>query len=222
MYQPMLTDRTRLENMIQRKRPDAFIIAIAALMLAMVACTTTNGQYAMALPRPPLKIPFPLDKAGHKLDVTFEVPRSRWPWRKPYLVNLIGLRVLFTTGSGEVLEALEVHPVTLRLSLSRLEQGQEVTIPLFARERISSIREYPRRYALFEIPEGKATATFYYADHSGAPQGTPDGSALVLNLAGARMAVTPGIYRFKVETLEDIPALNGVTSFFVYEAPLRG
>jgi len=204
-------------------KPLLSIIAIAALMLAMVGCSTsTNGQHTMALPRPPLKIPFPLDKAGHKLDTTFEVPRSRWPWRKPYLVNIIGLRVLFTTGSGEVIQALEEHPVTLRLSLSRLENGQEVTIPLFVRKQVSNIREYPRRYAIFEIPEGKATATFYYADHSGAPQGTPDGSALVLNLAGARMAVTPGIYRFKVETLEDNPALSGVTSFFVYEAPLRG
>jgi len=204
-------------------KPLISIIAIALLMQAMAGCSTiTSSQQNMSLPRPPLKIPFPLDKAGHKIDITFEVPRSRWPWRKPYLVNIIGLRVLFTTGSGEVIEALEKHPVTLGLSLSRIEKGQEVAIPLFNRKQVSSIREYPRRYAIFEIPEGKATATLYYAEHFGAPQGTPDGSALVFNLAGARMAVTPGIYRFKVETLGDIPALTGVTSFFVYEAPLRG
>jgi len=92
---------------------------------------------------------------------------------------------------------------------------------LFDSKMVSDFGEYPDRYETFEIPEGIATASGYYADHSGAPQGTPNGSTRVLNLADAGTAVTPGVYRFQVETLEDIPALSGFTSFFVYEEYLK-
>jgi len=176
---------------------------------------TTKNEQPVTLPRPPLKIPMPLDKAGYKVDVTFEVPPL--PRGITYLSNLIGLRVLFTTGSSNVRIALEEHPVKMRISLYRIEDGKEVKIPLLDRKIVSGFGEYPYRYKLFEIPEGKATASRYYTEHSGAPQGTPNASTIVLNLAGAGTAVIPGIYRFQVETLEDIPALSGVTSFFVYE-----
>ncbi|WP_156468861.1 hypothetical protein [Cephaloticoccus capnophilus] len=180
---------------------------------------TVNNEQSVTLPRPPLKIPMPLDKAGYKVDVTFEVPPL--PRRMTYLSHLIGLRILFTTGDLNLLRALEAHPVEVRLSLHRIEDGREVRIPLRDRKRVSGFGEYPRRYEIFEIPEGKATASLYYAEHFGAPQGTPNGSTMVMNLAGAGTAVTPGVYRFQVETLEDIPALSGFTSFFVYEKYLK-
>jgi len=180
---------------------------------------TANNEQSMTLPRPPLKIPMPLDKAGYKVDVTFEVPRL--PRRMTYLSHLIGLRILFTTGTPDLRLALEAHPVKVRLSLHRIEDGKEVRIPLFDSKMVSGFGEYPYRYETFEIPEGKAMASEYYAEHSGAPQGTPNGSTRVLNLADAGTAVTLGVYRFQVETLEDIPALSGFTSFFVYEEYLK-
>jgi len=180
---------------------------------------TVNNEQSVTLPRPPLKIPMPLDKAGYKVDVAFEVPPL--PRRMTYLSNLIGLRILFTTGNLSLLRALESHPLEVRISLHRIEDGKEVRIPLLDRKRVSGFGEYPYRYETFEIPEGVATASGYYADHSGAPEGTPNGSTRVLNLAGAGTAVTPGVYRFQVETLEDIPALSGFTSFFVYEEYLK-
>jgi len=77
-----------------------------------VTATVKDGQ-SVQLPRPPLKIPMPLDKAGYKIDVTFEVPQS--PNGMTYLDNLIGLRVLFATGTSTVRIALQNHPVTARI-----------------------------------------------------------------------------------------------------------
>jgi len=86
---------------------------------------------------------------------------------------------------------------------------------------ISPLDELHRRYEVFELPNGKAEARLDYADHFGAPRGTPNGSALVFGFAAAKQAVTPGVYRFQVETLEDIPELHGVTTFFVYEEHMK-
>jgi len=183
---------------------------------------TIKDERPAQLPRPPLKIPMPLDKAGYKVDVTFEVPASMLRNGLPYLNNhLIGLRVLFAPGATpetkKIFEALEERPLAVRIFLSRLEENREVRIPLFDSKLVSSIGTHPRRYEAFEIPDGKAMATQAYVEHSGAPRGTPDASTLVLSLAGSRMAVTPGVYRFQAETLEDAPVLTGITAFFVYE-----
>jgi len=179
---------------------------------------TVNNEQPMQLPRPPLKIPMPLDKAGYKVDVTFEVPPSLLLKHMSYLSHyIIGLRIMFAPGTSNVRIALEEHPVTVRMSLHRIEERKEIRIPLFTSKAVSGFGEYPKRYEVFEIPGGKATAKLAYSDHSGAPRGTPDASALVMTLTGTKRDVTPGIYRFQVETLEDIPALSGVTSFFVYE-----
>jgi len=180
---------------------------------------TVKDERPVQLPRPPLKIPMPLDKAGYKIDVTFEVPHSSNGMT--YLDNLIGLRVLFTPGVSDVRIALENHPVKVRIALYRIENSKEVSIPLLNRKLISGFGEHPRRYEVRELPEGKATASRSYTEHSGAPRGTPDASTIVMSFAGAGTAVTPGIYRFQIETSEDIPELRGVTSFFVYEEPLK-
>jgi len=182
-----------------------------------VAATVKNEQ-PMQLSRPPLKIPMPLDKAGYKVDVTFEVPSSLLLKGATNLSHyFIGLRVLFAPGTSNVRIALEEHPVTVRMSLYRIVEGKEVKIPLFDSKVVSGFGEYPKRYEVFEIPEGKATAEIAYSDHSGAPRGTPDASALVLDFPSPDNVITPGVYRIQVETLKDIPALTGVKAFFVYE-----
>jgi len=132
-----------------------------------------------------------------------------------------GVKRPFLTEKPDQLRALEAHPLEVRISLHRIEGGREVRIPLLDRKMVSGFGEYPYRFETFEIPEGTATASKYYAEHSGAPKGTPNGSTMVMNLAGAGTAVTSGVYRFQVETLEDIPALSGFTSFFVYEEYLK-
>jgi len=180
---------------------------------------TANNEQPVTLPRPPLKIPMPLDKAGYKVDVTFEV--ASLPKGATYLSQLIGLRVLFTPEESEVLNALRKHSVTVKISLHRLVEGQEMRIPLLIRKRVSSVFESPDRYETVEIPNGKATAKLSYSDSSDAQPGTPDGAALVLSFAGAGTAIIPGYYRFQIETLEDIPELRGVAAFFVYEPPLE-
>jgi len=206
-------------------------LLVAASVVAGVGCSpeinaqgvnmniTAENKQPVTLPRPPLKIPMPLDKAGYKVDVTFEV--ASLPKGATYLSQLIGLRVLFTPGEGEVLNALRKHPVTVKISLHRLVDGQEVRIPLLVRKRVSSVFESPDRYETVEIPNGKATAKLSYSDSSDAQPGTPDGAALVLSFAGAGTAITLGRYRFQIETLEDIPELRGVAAFFVCEPPLE-
>jgi len=90
---------------------------------------TANNEQSVTLLRPPLKIPMPLDKAGYKVDVNFEMPLlSDGMTDSNYF---IGLRVMFAPGSPNVRIALERHPVAARISLHRIENGQEVRIPLF-------------------------------------------------------------------------------------------
>jgi len=181
--------------------------------------TAAQNESPTSLPRPPLKIPMPLDKAGYKVDVMFEVPPL--PEGVTDSNCFVGLRVMFAPGTDEVFDALENHPVTVRILMFRLENGKEVKIPLFNSKRVSRVDEFPRRFEVFEIPDGKATAKMAYADHSGAPKGTPDASAIVLGFAAARDDSTPGMYRLQVETLEDIPDLSGITSFLVYEERMK-
>jgi len=65
---------------------------------ASAIAAAAQDEHPVQLPHPPLKIPLPLDKAGYKVDVTFEVPPLQDGME--YLVNLIGLRVLFMPGTS--------------------------------------------------------------------------------------------------------------------------
>jgi len=168
---------------------------------------TANNEQPVTLPRPPLKIPMPLDKAGTKVDVSFEIsPLSKG--EKFFSSYFVGLRVLSTPGTSNVRIALENHPVSARIFLSRIEDGEEVMLAPFsgvnAEDTLAS-------------PENEVIASRYYTQLSGAPPGTPDASTIVLSFGSARAAGIPGVYRLQVETLKDIPELSGFTSFFVYE-----
>jgi len=177
---------------------------------------TANNEQSVTLPRPPLKIPMPLDKAGYKIDVTFEVPPL--PKGKTHFNYFLGLRVLFAPGADKVFDALDEYPVSARISLFRIEGDREIRLPLFNRMRRPGPGQPPRRGEALEIPEGgEVIASLDHAEHSGAPRGTPDASTLVLGFASAIGDGIPGLYRLQAETLENIPALSDVTSFFAYE-----
>jgi len=124
--------------------------------------------------------------------------------------------------ADEIFQALEDHPVTARISMYRIEKdGREVRLPIVNKRQISARHENPRRYETFELPGGIAMARRYYSTQTKAqyeaPRGTPDSATLVMSFAAAAGDGTRGTYRLQVETLEDIPALSGVTSFLVYE-----
>jgi len=213
-------------------KPIGYLAALAATA-GVAGCGTEvkcqgGDMAAMAtderpapLPCAPLKIPLPLDKAGARVDVTFEVPpppKGRYAWN-----YFVGLRVLFTPGTSDVRIALENHPISARIFLYRIEKnGEEIPIPLF-----SSTKRRPAVGPLYlgdqavELPDGVAFAAEAYTQFSGAPRGTPNASTIVLRLASAKIDGWPGVYRLQVETLEDIPALSSVTSFLVYEERFR-
>jgi len=172
------------------------------------------------LPCAPLKIPLPLDKAGAKVDVTFEVPpppKGRYAWN-----YFVGLRVLFTPGTDNLSKILNNQAIPARIFLYRIEaDGEEVSIPLFSR-----LKRRPAAGPLYddevgELPDGMAFAALSYAQHTNDPIGTPNASTFVLRFASAKIDGWPGVYRLQIETLEDIPALSGVTSFLVYEERFR-
>jgi len=177
-------------------------------------------QAPTPLPRLPLKIPMPLDKAGYMIDVTFVVPPL--PEGRTFWSGFVGLRVLFAPGTSEVFDAMNQHPVAARIFLHRIEGGREIPVPLFSRTKRPPPGKPPLLHGdPFELPDGEAIASLDYAQHSGAPRGTPNASTLVWGFASAGQRITPGVYRLQVETLEDIPELSGVTSFLVYEKHLK-
>jgi len=175
---------------------------------------TQDGQSA-ELPRAPLKIPMPLDKAGARVDVTFEVPPPPKGW---YAWSyFIGLRVPFTPGTSTVREALQAHPVAARMFLWRIKDGEEVRIPLFSRAKRPAPGQPLRIFDPVELFDGEAVALISAAEHTDDPPGTPDASTLVMSLASGKGDGYPGVYRLQFELLEDIPELSGMTSFLVYE-----
>jgi len=178
---------------------------------------TAKDQRPVLLPRPPIKIPMALDKAGTKVDVTFEIPPLS-KGEKFFSSYFVGLRVLSTPGTSDVRIALENHPVSARIFLSRIEDGEEVMLAPFSRVN----PEAPHAEDTLAPPENEVIASRYYTQLSGAPPGTPDASTIVLSFGSARAAGIPGVYRLQVETLKDIPELSGITSFLVYEAHPRG
>jgi len=182
---------------------------------------TANDGQPIPLPQPPIKIPMPLDKAGAKVDITFEVPDT--PKRQFFPSYFVGLRIPFSPPASEVVDIVREYPISVRIFLYRIEDGKEVPIPLFSRTKRPPPGEPPRRAgAAFELPDGEAIAAIYYARHTNNPPGTLNASTLVLSFASGRVTGIPGVYRLQVETLEDIPALAGITSFLVYEEHRRG
>jgi len=184
-----------------------------------VVATAKDGQPA-PLPCAPLKIPLQLDRAGAKVDVTFEVPpppKGRYAWN-----YFVGLRVLFAPGTSDVRNILKKYPIPARIFLYRIEtDGKEVPIPLFSSTKRSPAGRPRSLDKGLELPDGVAFAAEAYTQLSGAPRGTPNASTIVLRLASGYVDGRAGVYRLQVETLEDIPELSDVTSFLVYEERFR-
>lgn len=199
-------------------------VTMLALGAGLMACSSTTGEgaapgavapaQASALPQAPLKIPMPLDKAGHKVDVTFEVPPL--PKGERYRSYFVGLRMLFTPGIGDTrIDVIDQNPVAARLLMHRIEGGKEVPVPLGIRKNVAKPNDFPE-YKTFLIADNTASVARYYSDYSGAPPGTPDASTYVMIFAAPQVD-SSGVYRLRLETLLDIPQLKGVKGFFVYE-----
>lgn len=194
------------------------------LALALVGCSAggvgapgAQGGPQGAVLRAPLKIPMPLDKAGYKVDVTFDVPPP--PKVSHSTGYFLGLRVLFAPAMGQV-QHIDAHPVSVRVTLHRLQDGIEIPVKIWNRVDVAKGYE-PSRFESFSLKDDIAVSRRAFTEYSGAPPGTPDASTYVLEFGGPGEQ-GPGRYRLRLETLKDIPQLKGFKAFLAYErAPDR-
>lgn len=160
----------------------------------------------------PLKIPMPLDKAGHKIDVVFDVPPP--PKVSHSTGYFLGLRVLFAPAMGQV-QHIDAHPVSVRVTLHRLQDGEEISVKIWNRVNVAKGYE-PSRFESFSLKDDIAVSRGSFTEYSGAPPGTSDASTYVMTFGGPGER-GPGRYRLRLETLKDIPQLKGFKAFLAYE-----
>ena len=160
----------------------------------------------------PLKILMPLDKAGHKIDVTFDVPSP--PKVSHSTGYFLGLRVLFAPAKGQV-QHIDAYPVSVRVTLHRLQGGIEIPVKIWNRVDVAKGYE-PSRFESFSLKDDIAVSHGSFTEYSGAPPGTPDASTYVLEFGGPGEQ-GPGRYRLRLETLKDVPQLKGFKAFLAYE-----
>lgn len=191
------------------------------LAVALVGCSAGGAGVpaAQAVPESgvltaPLKIPMPLDKAGHKIDVTFDVPPP--PKVSHSTGYFLGLRVLFAPSDPDgKIATIDAHPVEVRVTLHRMQDGKEVPVKIWNRVDVAKGYE-PSRFESFSLRDGIAISRGSFSEHSGAPPGTPDASTYVVVFGGPGEH-GPGRYRLRLETLKDIPKLKGFKAFLAYE-----
>ena len=176
-----------------------------------------GGEESGGVLQAPLKIPMPLDKAGHKIDVVFDIPAP--PKVSHSSGYFLGLRVLFAPAMGQV-QHIDAHPVSVRVTLHRLQEGSEIPVKIWNRVDVAKGYE-PSRFESFSLKDDVAVSHGAFTEYSGAPAGTPDASTYVLKFGGPGEQ-GPGRYRLRLETLKDIPQLHSFKAFLVFErAPDR-
>lgn len=199
---------------------------VTGLALALVGCSAggAGAPAAKAVPESgvltaPLKIPMPLDKAGHKIDVTFDVPPP--PKVSHSTGYFLGLRMLFAPADPDgKIATIDANPVFVRVTLHRLQDGKEIPVKIWNRVDVAKGYE-PSRFESFSLKDDIAVSSRAFTEYSGAPPGTPDASTYVLEFGGPGEQ-GPGRYRLRLETLKDIPQLKGFKAFLSYErAPDR-
>lgn len=199
-----------------------WVLGVAASLTACTGSAVTaqtpvgSGEKVLVAP---LKIPMPLDKAGHKIDVTFDVPAP--PKVSHSTGYFLGLRVLFapTDPEGKI-ATLDAHPVEVRVTLHRLQNGQEIPVKFWNRLDVAKGYE-PSRFEAFSLKDDIAVSSGFFTEYSGAPPGTPDASTRVLRF-GSPDEQGPGRYRLRLETVKDVPKLQGFKAFLTFEwAPNR-
>lgn len=191
----------------------------AGLALSLIGCSAggVGASGAQAVPEggvltAPLKIPMPLDKAGHRIDVTFDIPEP--PNGERAKGYFLGLRVLFAPATGQV-PLLESHPVKVRVTMHRLQAGSERPVEFVRLERVGSPHG-PGEYVPVPIKDDVAVSRGSHTEYSEALPGTPNASTRVLEFA-APCDSSAGRYRLRVETLDDLPALAGFKAVLTFE-----
>jgi hypothetical protein len=154
----------------------------------------------------------PLDKAGHKIDVTFDIPEpSKRERARGYF---LGLRILFAPAIGQV-QLLDAHPVAVRVTMHRLKSGSEQPVEFVRLERAGSLHG-PGQYVPVPIKDDVAVARGMFSEGPGASLGTSDPSTYVMEFAAPRDS-SAGRFRLRVETLKDLPSLKGFKAYLAFE-----
>jgi hypothetical protein len=196
-------------------------LLLGVLTWSLLGCGTASkagvsgaGEATGEVLQAPLKIPMPLDKAGHKVDVIFDIPEP--PQGERSRGYFIGLRLLFAPADpDERISTIAANPVTVRMTLHRLVGGHEESVQLVKFAQVSKGSQ-PYRSEALPLKNDSAVSTGVFTEYSGATPGTPDASTYVLEFAAPR-GDAPGKYRLRVETLKDIPQLQGFKAFLAFE-----
>ena len=189
------------------------------LALALMGCSvggagalSHQGRSEAGVLVAPLKIPMPLDKAGHKIDVIFDVPEP--PKGERVRGYFLGLRVLFAPARGQV-QLLDAHPVAVRVTMHRLHSGSEQPVEFVRLERVGSLHG-PGQYAPVPIKDDVSVARGMFSEGPGASVGSSDASTYVMEFAAPRDS-SAGRFRLRVESLKDLPSLKEFKAFLAFE-----
>ena len=161
-------------------------------------------------PHAPIKLPIPLDKAGHKVDTTFWFIHP-----DPPRAYFVGLNIPFTAGDGKRIELIDAHPVKARVTLHRIEEGGAETKMTLKMPVDMAKPEEPSRYKWIALPddETKSRGTRSYGSDD---KTKIDGAIYELSF-GSAGALPKGQYRLQVELVEDNPALKDLPAYLVVD-----
>ena len=171
----------------------------------------------------PVVVPFAVDRAGTKLALEFEVPYALYPDApKPSLRSVfIGVRRVEEKGGGkEELKEwtrrndyLQRESVPVRIKLERWEHGQWTPATMI--EEHQDIQPGAGRYwyepvSSDGVVQGLNPADPDYMELQAIGQRQKDKAYATYEFVGLSPP-TPGRYRLEIESLQDHPAIRGLT-----------
>lgn len=213
---------------VQRAGPWSRLHAMAALALCatllMPACSQQSPRGGALVasagsPRFPVAVAFPLDRANATATVEFELPDTRENGvLRPVFIGFQSfgkgrnLTDAESEKASEEMERLGTDPVPLRVRLERVERRSAEPSPDL--QEMQPRRNAEGRYVYVPMRGDVATEHPATGEDSDAllKAGRYDVENYYLTHEIARIVPpTPGRYRLSIESLEDQPALHGLS-----------
>lgn len=162
------------------------------LMLLVVMPFLSACRASDDLPKPPLSLPFEIQKAGNKVEIKLRVVE-----RRHYLFN-----ILLMYKEGDQVDRARVRKLAGAYDMDKSGKLIEPGVPIQLRFKIYSIEAEEERTLLENtILQSEEIRTISH-------------SATSFNKQFAVVDLKPGHYRISVESLKDVPELIGTPVMF--------